>query len=240
MNSKYLTSILAFLILFVIGCAQVQEEAPDEETKEEFTDTGVLVIESTPSEAEAHVDGELKGSTPLTLYNFPIGTHNVEIQKAGYIIFKKRVILTVGKIEEIDATLVRIKLEDVVAEEKPEEAAEITPQTPKMFKINLSSFALYYDLDSKIFTELRTEKSDLFSRKYDRYVDFVVMAPAKIRLFNKPMKEVSQADCLNVDSGVAKLYSGQTLCVISGEGATFAISGTWETMPTELELIQLS
>lgn len=240
MANKYSNATLLLILFFIIGCAQVQEEAPAEETEEEFVDTGVLVIESSPSDAEAYVDNELKGNTPLTLYNFPVGTYKVTIKKQGYFIFEKTVNVAVGRAEEIDAELKQIKPVDVITTDKTE-AVEELPETAlpsaQQNRINLSTFAMYYDVDKKIFTELRTDGSDLFSRNYNAYLDFVAMAPSRIRLLEKPLKDVAQADCLAANEGVAKLYSGQTLCVISGEGAVFALSGTWTTSPSELEIV---
>ena len=238
MKSKNIANLLVFipiLPIFIIACAQ-QIEAPSEEFQE-VIDTGVLVIESAPSEAQVYVNGELKGQTPLTLYNFPVGIYNLAVKKEGYMDFEKEVNVKVGLTEEIDAALAPLKSEVVKA--KPEEAeAPQEQEKGPADKINLSSFAMYYDFENKLFTKLRSEKSDIFSKKYDTYIHFTSITPAKIKIIKAPLKDVSRADCLNTGA-VGQLYSSQTLCVITAEGNYFAVSGSWEKMPAELEFVQL-
>ena len=105
-------------------------------------------------------------------------------------------------------------------------------------KINLSSFAMYFDLDNKLFTEIRTEKTDIFARRYDAYVYFTALAPAKIYVLDKPLKDITKEDCIFSDTATATLFSKQTICVKTMEGAVFAVS--WQASPTELEWALLS
>lgn len=229
--------VLAAMIVFIAGCVE-QAEAPSEEFQE-VIDTGILVVESAPSEAQVYVDGELKGQTPLTLYNFPVGTYDIAVKKGGYSDFERTISVKVGLTEQVDAELSTLSREVKESEPtKPEEEKEI--QTSQPNKVSLSSFAMYYDLDNKLFTNLRSEKSDIFSRKYDKYVHFTSISPAKIGLLTKPLKEVSMKDCADARNAVAQLYSGQTLCVITNEGKYFALSSTWDKTPSELEFVQLS
>ena len=111
---------------------------------------------------------------------------------------------------------------------------------PKLNKINLSAFVMYYDFDKIEFTEIRTDGSDLFSRKYDNYVHFTALVPNKINLLNKPVKDAQKEDCIFGDTAVAQLFSGQTLCVKTGNGNILAIGGVWETSPVELEWYKIS
>lgn len=234
--------VLAALVsVIVASCAQPIEKPLEE--FQEVIDTGVLAAESVPSDAQVFVDNELKGKTPYTLYNIEVGAHNVLIKKDGYSDFRKTVTIIVGRTEEVSATLSPIAPASQASkpEKKPdEELVPEPPQTDKLNKINLSSFAMYHDFENKLFTGLRAEKSDLFSRRYEAYVDFVALTPAKMKITNVPLNDLNQADCINADSGVAQLYSGQTLCVITVEGNYFAVRGSWEKVPTELEFVQLS
>ena len=227
--------IIAAAIMFIAGCIQ-QIEKPEE--FQEVIDTGILAVKSAPSEAQVYVDGELKGLTPLTLYNFPAGTYNIAVKKEGYSDFEKTISVKVGLTEEVSAELAPLKGE--VIETKPEEWQKEPSQTAQANKISLSSFAMYYDFENQLFTNLRSEKSDLFSRKYNAYVDFAALSPAKVKILTVPLKDITKADCIDADKGVAQLYSGQTLCVITAEGNYFAVSGNWENMPAELEFVQLS
>lgn len=158
------------------------------------------------------------------------------------LISKKTVSIKVGRTGEIDVALIPIveeakqKTEEPVKEiEKPAETTAQDTSAAKLNKINLSSFAMYYDFDNMQFTETRTEGSDLFSRKYDNYVHFTTLNPTKINVLNKPISEAAKEDCIFSDTVVAQLFSAQTLCVKTAS-SIFAVGGTWQAMPTELEL----
>ena len=184
-NRLYNLLFLSILSIFVASCLKAAEKAPViEKIEKEIFDTGVLDIKSIPSQAEIYIDSELKGKTPLTLYNFPVGTYKLVAKKGGYIDFEKEVIVKVGRTEEVEAELIPIKKVEIV-DDKPDTITDDLSQNIEKNKINLSSFAMYYDFDKSLFTELRTEGSDLFSRKYDEYVHFTAITPAKIILLNK-------------------------------------------------------
>ena len=245
MQNKNLLNRLIFLAFFTIvvaGCSQEMEKTSStEKIEEEFTDTGALVIESSPSAAKVYFDGELKGDTPFTLYNIPVGLHDIAVKKDGYADFEEKITIKVGKTEEIDILLKPVK--DAIEEKKPKEEVLIkdTPDSmPKLNIINLSNFAMYFDFDNKLFTDLRTEKSDIFSRRYDAHIDFTALAPAKIKIINKQLKDVKKEECISADDAIASFYSGQTLCVKTVEGSIIALSGSWEKAPSEVEWVLLS
>lgn len=241
MKSKNLLAIVfAILVIFITSCKATEEEAVTEIAEEQAFDTGALVVESSPDLAQVYISEEYKGDTPVNLYNLRVGQYRITVKKAGYTDFEKTVTIKVGRTEQIDVALKPVAEAKSKTEEPAkveESAAEMPKETTHTNKINISSFAMYYDVDKKIFTELRTDGSDLFSRSYNAYLDFVAMVPSRIRLLEMPLKEVAHADCLAANGGAAKLYSGQTLCVISGEGAVFALSGTWTSSPSELEIV---
>lgn len=236
MKNKRLLGIMAFLIavsIFFIGCRVAEEEVA--ETAEEAVDTGALVIESTPSLAQVYIAGDYIGDTPLTLYNLPVGYYDIAVRKEGYADFKITAAIKVGRTEEVDATLT-----PAIAEEKKpvEQALPETASAPQLNKISLSSFAMYYDFDKVQFSELSTDKSDIFSRKYDTYIHFTALTPAKIYVLNKPLKEAKKEDCIFGDTVVAPLFSGQTLCISTSEGSVVALG--FEAKPDELEWMLLS
>ena len=240
MKYKHFLSIITFIIIsiFVSAC-KVAEKEPISDTTEKFVDTGALVIESSPSFAQVYVGEEHRGDTPLNLYNLPVGNYDITIKKEGYADFKKTVNIKVGRTEEVDAILTPIVQETKKAEE-PAKEMEKPQETTQLNKINLSSFAMYFDFDKMKFTEIRTDGSDLFSRKYETYVHFTTLIPTKINVLNKPISEVGKEDCIFADTAVTQLFSGQTLCVKTGAGNVVAIGGTWQEMPAELQLVQLS
>lgn len=235
---------LIFLIFSVVlsGCKAAEEQAAV--PAEPVPDTGALSIESSPTLAQVYVGEEYKGDTTVDLYNLPVGQYEITVKKQGYADFRKTVNVKVGRTEKVDAVLTPIAEEPKPKAEgtsnQMEKPAEKMPQaapvpSPQSNKINLSSFAMYYDFDNMQFTELRTEGSDLFSRKYENYMHFTILIPTKINVLNKPVNEAEKADCIFADTAVAQLFSGQTLCVRTGIGNVVAIGGTWQTMPVELE-----
>ncbi len=241
MKNKTILNIIVFLIIvsiFIVGCKVEQKETI--ETIEEVVATGALVVESSPSLAQVYIGEEYRGDTPLSLYNIPVGQYDITVKKEGFVDFKKTINIKVGRTEEIDATLTPV-VKPEAEEKKPEEPTEKMPETPaKLNKIKLSSFAMYYDFDKMEFTELRTEGSDLFSRKYDTYVHFTALTPTKINVINKPINEIEREDCIFGDTTVTSVFSVQTLCIKTGSGIILAIGGIWQTMPTEIEYVQFS
>jgi len=236
-------SLLVFLAVFIIivGC-KAGEKEPVAEAPEEVVDSGSLIIESSPSSAQVYVGEGLKGETPITIYNLPVGEYDITVKKDGYADFKKTVAIRVGKIEEVDVTLASVAVGEakpIIREpEKEANPENVTAPDIQLNKIDLSSFAMYLDLESQLFTEIRTENADIFSRKYDTYVHFTALTPAKINVINEPLKDVAKEDCIFSDIAIATLFSGQTLCVKTMEGAVFALS--WQASPNEMELKLLS
>ncbi len=244
MKNKNILNMLVFLpllVLFAAGCLQAAEESPvTEEIEEEAIDTGVLAIESSPSGAEVYVEGKLKGSTPLDLYNFPVGSYDVLIKKEGYMDFEKRITIRVGRTEEIDAGLEPIgQLAEHVEEEAEQALEEVAEDKPasklEANTIELTKFLLYLDFDNIETTNLRTPQTDVFSKKYDNYVHFTAINNANIIVIDKKMGDVKEDDCTFASSVVGSLKSGQTLCIKTSEGSTVAVA--WKTDPSKLEFI---
>jgi len=232
-------ALLIIFSIFVSGC-KAEEKKQVTETTEEVVDTGVLVVESSPSSAQVYVSEEFKGDSPVTLYNLPVGKYDITVKKEGYADFKKTATVKVGKTEKVDVTLNPVVEETKPTLKEPEKPAQENVPTPaaQLNKINLSSFAMYFDLDNKLFTEIRTEKTDIFARRYDTYVYFTALAPAKIYVLDKPLKDITKEDCIFSDTAATTLFSKQTICVKTMEGAVFAVS--WQASPTELEWALLS
>lgn len=232
MKSHDFSRILAllFFVVLIAGCGKKASEIEQGTS----ADTGALVVDSSPGLAEVYIGEEYKGDTPVTLYNLPVGSYGITIKKEGYEDFSKTATVKAGRTAEIDAELNPLAPSNPV-EEKPETEMPENISAPVSNKVNLSAFAMYYDFEKFQFTEIRTDKSDLFSRKYETYVNFQALTPAKMYLLNKPIAEVTKEDCIFSDSAVANMYSGQTLCVKTIEGNVVAIGGNWQEMPTELE-----
>jgi|GEM_PF-2175548 hypothetical protein len=248
-RKKTVNVIILLVIAFAFaGCKAAEEQEAG--LQEEILDTGSILVESSPGLAEVYLGQEYKGDTPVSLYNLPVGIYEVTIRKKGYEDFRKTATIKVGRTEEIDAALIpAAEVEKPKAEEpakkagKPDEnAVQNAPEPAKaaITKINISSFAMYHDFDKMEFTEARTDGSDLFSRKYDVYVHFTALVPAKINVISKPINDAAKEDCIFSDTAVAQLFSGQSLCVKTGTGKIIAVGGTWHAMPIELEIKEFS
>lgn len=229
---KLLNITILLLLIFIIGCSQAKEK-PIEKSEEEVVDTGILAVESKPSAAQVYVDNRFKGETPFTLYNIPAGQHKVVIRKDGYLDYEKMVTVQVGRTESVDISLNSAKpVEEQKSVEEVQEKPEGMP-VKTLNKINYSSFAMYYDFENQLFTDIRTEKSDVFSRKYDNYINFAPMSGARINGINKALRDVDKEDCIFPDAAIVLLYSDQTLCINTVEGNVVVLG--WKESPNELE-----
>jgi hypothetical protein len=269
MKNKRLIYLL--LIIFIISmlssaCGQQAQENPQDDS-EDFVDTGIIAVESSPNGAEVYVNDRNEGQTPLTLYNIPVGDYDLKVIKEGYDNFEKKITVKVGKSEEIDAilnaagkeperelcaavcrTVYALSDKCAVNEcgsgcggdsiETFNSQEECRSKLPQgESTIKLASFAMYHDFDNGIFSEAKKGSSDVFSRKYADYVDFASMPPAKIEVIEKPLTSVKRVDCINTNGNIAQLKQGQSLCILTMEGNYFA-AGLKSI--DEMEYLQLS
>jgi hypothetical protein len=66
---------------------------------------GSLDLISDPFDATIKIDGKEYGKTPITVENLLIGTYSIEIEKMGYVTFKKEVEIKENQSHEIKTTL---------------------------------------------------------------------------------------------------------------------------------------
>ena len=81
--------------------------------------TGVLILESVPTNASVYVDGALKGTTPLTLRTITTGSHEVSFRLAGYQNYTTKVTVTAGAVATSSGTLSPIITETVTRTVSP-------------------------------------------------------------------------------------------------------------------------
>lgn len=238
-NSQIMNSILLIsAIILIMGCQPNSENnAPSQ--PEEITETGILRVTSAPSAAQVYVNNELKGSTPLELYNFPVGAYNVLVKKAGYADFEKSATVKAGITEEVNA-----KLSPIEIAAPPQPAGEKnTPTAPtqKMNTANINgSFIIYYDFKRGLFTETSSGDPDVFSSNYGTYIYFTAISPVLMGVVNKPIGNIKREDCQYFTETIANLYSGQTLCVKTTNGKIAAVGGKWSEKADKLEWILFS
>ena len=75
--------------------------------------TGVLILESVPTNASVYVDNTLKGTTPLTLRTITTGSHEVSFRLTGYKNYTTKVTVTTGAVATVSEMLSPIITETV-------------------------------------------------------------------------------------------------------------------------------
>jgi hypothetical protein len=96
MLGKIVICLLA-LSVFLCGCTMTPEEK-----------TGAIQITSIPSGAEAYIDSEYHGTTPVTLRAVPAGNHTVEIRERGYNNWSSVITVTSGGTVRVSPSLVPV------------------------------------------------------------------------------------------------------------------------------------
>ena len=259
-NKKYLFLILT---LFVISCSNIDNSTTDD-TILESTATGILEVESYPRDAQIFVDGELKASSPTTLYNIPAISHEVTIRKEGFEDFETTVIIQAGRIEEIKATLIPKELEEeIIIEETPikdttEESTEELKETPDdtvttdelketsddktpIFQgnIEIPEFFEYIDVNTPEASTFNQVGTDLLSKNYGEYLHITAINNAFIVNVDKPLIAVESNDCVPIQSVIGALFSDKSICVKTSDGSLYAVGGSWDEKPTSLLVIPL-
>jgi hypothetical protein len=84
--------------------AKPAEEAP--QTEPATPNVGAVMVRSTPYLSEVFVDGDSMGYTPAKI-NLPPGKHTFRVEKAGYKVWTKEIVVTVGSELTLDASLAR-------------------------------------------------------------------------------------------------------------------------------------
>lgn len=90
---------------------------------------GSLEIASVPPGASVSLNGEHRGSTPLTVSNLLPGTYQISFTREGYYEFSTPAPVEVGRVSEVMATLALIP--ELTAEQTPPAETPI-PATPDM------------------------------------------------------------------------------------------------------------
>lgn len=110
---------LLVLSVFLCGCTTTPEEK-----------TGVIQITSTPSGAEAYLDSEYHGTTPVTVKAVPAGNHSVEIRERGYNTWSSIITVTSGGTVPVSISLVPVSVSTPTTTPtiKPTVAKKDTPE----------------------------------------------------------------------------------------------------------------
>lgn len=82
--------------------AELEEAESEEEASEAF---GTLTVRSTPSDATVEIDGEERGTTPLSLSDLRVGTYTVTLARPGYDTLTQDVDVSAGEERTFEAEL---------------------------------------------------------------------------------------------------------------------------------------
>ncbi len=67
--------------------------------------TGSIVATSSPSGGQVYVDNQLRGATPITIYNVATGTHIIDLKITGYSDWSSSVDVSANQMVPVSATL---------------------------------------------------------------------------------------------------------------------------------------
>ncbi|MEA2020336.1 MAG: PEGA domain-containing protein [Patescibacteria group bacterium] len=96
------TTLLSITVIAILVARGYTYNFAEKEIKK----TGMILAQSTPSEAKVYLDGKLVETTNSVLDSVTPGMHNLEIKKEGFTTWEKEVEVFEGLITEIDALLV--------------------------------------------------------------------------------------------------------------------------------------
>lgn len=240
MRVKYYLMFL-IIVLFILGCEQAAEQ-PVEEVVEE-KGTGILAVNSVPSDAAVFLNNENKGNTPLTLYGVIEGTYIALIKKECFEDYETLAEVKAGKKTELDAYLNKQEVTreetegEIVEIEVEEELIEIVVEEESSVGslemegvIELGNKVVkYYDFSEREFTDRLQAHADVFSKRiYLEHLVFTRYSDVDVSVIDKNINMVNWEDCKDITGSIGFLYSGQTLCVNTKEGLNVAIGGKWE------------
>lgn len=238
-SSDNIIILLVLIILILIIVSELSKngeiETIEDEIIEESVGSGLIEIETFPNDAEIFVDDVYEGISPTTLFNIPVGPHNIIIKKEGYEDFIEEIIIEAGRKAFLEANLIPIfveqpeiiEVEEEIIEEETEEIDLGTETSNNVISIG-NEFLFYYDFSEKKFTSERQVDSDMISRIYFNYFIFTRTSPVNIKAIGKNINDVVKEDCIDIKGQFEYLHSGESLCVITKENEIVAIGGEWE------------
>ena len=91
------------LVITMAGCVSVKESGTKVAAPPPPPTTSVA-FHSNPNNAEVYVNGEFRGTAPLSLH-LADGTHKVELRLAGYRVWERELTVVAGNDTRVAATL---------------------------------------------------------------------------------------------------------------------------------------
>tara|TARA_Y100000310_G_scaffold342435_1_gene445701 strand:- start:11362 stop:12147 length:786 start_codon:yes stop_codon:yes gene_type:complete len=244
LKSKSNLIYLAIAVIVILMLIFVRQGDDESEIIEESAGSGFIEIETFPGDGDIFVDGVYSGKSPITLYNIPIGLHNIVVKKEGYEDFSEEVDVEAGRKTFVEGRLVFKEVK--IIEDEPqaaqiieddvesigiveEEVIEEEPEASEGNRVNIGSKLLaYYDFSEGEISDIRKFEHDIFSKRFKSYLVFTRLVPSNIKAINKGIDDIAEEDCIGIKGTFEYLYSWQSLCVITKEGTIAAIGGNWE------------
>jgi len=169
----------------------------------EIEKTGVLDVQTDPTNGQLYIEGELEGRTPKTVGSLPEGSYNISVEKDGYVTWNKKV--------DIKAELSTPTYAHLFLEEKVEDSSYESQE-------NLESVIYSKDLNHIFFvtatSTLPTQAdSDNESHKDIKIFDYVVnknfwdLSNNPITLASVRVSKNSNYTLLPSDNGAYLLFS---------------------------------
>jgi hypothetical protein len=211
--SRYL--LLLFIIIIFIILAPViviYVSGKNIQLGERLTkNTGIIDIQSNPSDAEVYIDGQKNNNTPATIRFVNQGTHHIEVRKAGFRTWQKNLFIEAGKVTYAGSLSDEVKL-------LPDEAPTlISDKTIESYVILNDSVIFHsgnnltkYDLSDKqikLQTELPIEISKLQLTHNDKYLlaltsggKNILINTVDLKLTNLPEGLNSEVSSIDIDS----------------------------------------
>jgi hypothetical protein len=100
-SQRLLLSLL--LIIIMAGCVSVKESGTKVAAPPPPPTTSVA-FHSDPANAEVYVNGEFRGTAPLSLH-LAAGNHKVELRLDGFLIWERELAVVAGNDTRVAATL---------------------------------------------------------------------------------------------------------------------------------------
>jgi hypothetical protein len=98
----YAVGLLFFMVLTSGACVSVKESGTKVSAPPPPTTS--VAFHSSPNNAEVYVNGEFRGTAPLSLH-LAAGTHKVELRLEGYQIWERELVVVAGNDTRVAATL---------------------------------------------------------------------------------------------------------------------------------------
>ncbi len=138
-TTRYLILVFIFIVFLALAPLIVLYVSGRSFSFDDFSNgTGILDVQSLPTDAQVLLDGKLTDNTPTTIRFIKQGTYQVEVRKSGFHPWSKQLFIVAGKVTYAGHLNDSVKL---LPDDKP---IKISDQQIKTFQV-LENSILYVD-----------------------------------------------------------------------------------------------